>query len=266
VEKITEESSAPGERHATIFSLNVGYDVPGAAHIGRTVIKSWPGEHPFNAPAPAIAANQSLVTWMFATDWLPFQRKTFNTPAFPGYVSGHSSFSRAAAEALRLITGSPYFPGGYHSHTVAANSLQIDLGPSLPVKLQWASYADAADQAGQSRRWGGIHVSEDDYHGRIIGSQAGIQAYHLAESYWTGQILQTETSPSLTPAGSSTAVSWTSNRGMFYRVYTSPQLQTWTAASPVITAYSTVTSWTDPSPAPGRKFYKVVRSTSSVGL
>jgi hypothetical protein len=35
-------------------------------------------------------------------------------------------------------------------------------GPSVEVHLQWATYYDAADQAGQSRIWGGIHIWPDD--------------------------------------------------------------------------------------------------------
>ena len=54
---------------------------------------------------------------------------------------------------LNLLTGSPYFPGGFHHHIVPANSLQIDLGPSTNVDLQWASYYDAADQVERYRVW-----------------------------------------------------------------------------------------------------------------
>jgi hypothetical protein len=44
---------------------------------------------------------------MRAKEWIPYQRRTFVTPAFPGYISGHSTFSRAAAEVL---TASPAAP------------------------------------------------------------------------------------------------------------------------------------------------------------
>ena len=50
--------------------------------------------------------------------------------------------------------------------------------------LQWATYFDAADQAGQSRLWGGIHIAADDYAGRQVGSLVGLGAYAKAESYW----------------------------------------------------------------------------------
>jgi hypothetical protein len=51
------------------------------------------------------------VRWSLGENWVPFQRKTFNTPAFPGYVSGHSTFSHAAAtpttKFYRVLTTSP---------------------------------------------------------------------------------------------------------------------------------------------------------------
>jgi hypothetical protein len=44
------------------------------------------------------------------------------------------------------------------------------------VVLEWGTYADASDQAGQSRLFGGIHVQADDFTGRIIGSTCGKDA------------------------------------------------------------------------------------------
>ena len=74
------------------------------------------------------------VGWIRAIDWIPYQRRTFVTPAFPGYVSGHSTFSRAAAEVLTLMTGSAFFPGGLLESTFAANRyLGFERGPSADV-------------------------------------------------------------------------------------------------------------------------------------
>ena len=188
VEVVTLESAAASGKHHLVWDLNISAYRPGSDFIGRVVVYSWPGEHPDNPAAPSVANHQNKLRWMLAKDWLPFQRKTFVTPAFPGYVSGHSTFSRAAAQCLSLFTGNPYFPGGLHQVTIPANSLQIDQGPSAAVSLQWCSYYDAADQAGISRRYGGIHPSEDDYHGRYIGNMVGNMAYTLAEKYWTGAI------------------------------------------------------------------------------
>jgi membrane-associated phospholipid phosphatase len=52
--------------------------------------------------------------------------------------------------------------------------------------LQWATYYDAADQAGISRLYGGIHIPEDDFGGRVTGSLCGKAAWALAHEYFDG--------------------------------------------------------------------------------
>src|SRR5690606_32781503 len=108
-----------------------------------------------------------------AVAWVPYQQPTFVTPAFAGYVSGHSTFSHASAEVLTAMTGSAHFPGGLGTWTVPAGSFAFERGPERDVVLQWATYADAADQAGISRLYGGIHVRSDDLAGRVMGSACG---------------------------------------------------------------------------------------------
>jgi len=56
------------------------------------------------------------------------------------------------------------------------------------VQLQWATYYDAADQAGVSRLYGGIHIAEDDFRGRVMGSQCGKDAWQMANRYWDGSV------------------------------------------------------------------------------
>lgn len=115
--------------------------------------------------------------WVRGVEWMPYQPRTFVTPAFPGYVSGHSTFSHAAARTLERLTGSPFFPGGLGEFVAEQNAyLEFEAGPSVEVRLQWATWRDAADQAGQSRIWGGIHVAADDYDGRVLGWQVGDEA------------------------------------------------------------------------------------------
>lgn len=128
------------------------------------------------------------VQWIDPLRWVPYQAASFVSPAFPGFVSGHSTFSRAAAEVLTDLTGSAFFPGGLHEITVRPGALLIDRNSNAaPVRLQWATYADAADQAGQSRIWGGIHIEPDDLAGRRIGHEVGLDAVALARRYFTGQ-------------------------------------------------------------------------------
>ena len=93
-------------------------------HVGQVAIRDWLGE-------PADRVHQvSGVGWVRAVDWITYQRRTFVTPAFPGFISGHSAFSRAGAEVLGRLTGSPYFPGGLGEFVVRARvSLKFEAGP-----------------------------------------------------------------------------------------------------------------------------------------
>ena len=64
--------------------------------------------------------------------------------------------------------------------------LVFEDGPSADVRLQWATYFDASDQAGQSRIYGGIHLLPDDFRGRIAGSAIGMGAVDHARTYFDG--------------------------------------------------------------------------------
>jgi hypothetical protein len=169
VEVITHDSAAPGGRHETL-----------AGHEGEIAIHAWAG----NPADPKTEAGG--VTWIRAVEWVPYQLTTFVTPAFPGYISGHSTFSRAAAEVMTHMTGSAYFPGGVSGYTIKAGSLLFEQGPSTDIELEWATYYDAADQAGRSRLWGGIHISADDLSGRVAGAACGIAAWTRAVGYFAG--------------------------------------------------------------------------------
>lgn len=157
-------------------------NVPGLVErrSGETYIHAWAGfpEDP--------VAQASGVRWIRAIDWVPYQLPTFVTPAFAGYVSGHSTFSRSAAEVLTGFTGSSYFPGGLYEVPVPRGALKIEEGPSRDLTLQWATYYDAADAAGQSRLYMGIHVPPDDFAGRRVGSQCGKAAWERAQRHFEG--------------------------------------------------------------------------------
>jgi hypothetical protein len=169
IELITPATTAAGEPHAAL-----------AGHEGQVAVYAWRGN-------PADPKTQvGGAAWILATRWIPYQLPTFVTPSFPGFASGHSTFSRAAAEVLTAFTGNQYFPGGVSGYTIKAGSLKFEKGPTTDIRLEWATYYDASDQAGQSRLWGGIHIEADDFAGRVIGSQCGKEAWALAEKYYAG--------------------------------------------------------------------------------
>jgi hypothetical protein len=69
---------------------------------------------------------------------------------------------------------------------VDEGALIHEKGPTADVHLQWVSYYDAADQAGISRLYGGIHIPQDDLAGRVVGSEVGLAAWALARTYFDG--------------------------------------------------------------------------------
>jgi len=157
----------------------------------------------FDAIIPGWAGPGLGTKNMPGAKWQPFQSLTFVTPAFSEYTSGHSTFSAAAAEVLRGVSGSdqlydgttqvPYdrnrdgvndFVGEFIARP---NSLTIEPGlPSQPVALRWATLKEAADEAGLSRRYGGIHFQDGDLYGRRVGEQIGQRALQKARGYWGG--------------------------------------------------------------------------------
>ena len=170
IELITPATTGTGGRHAELK----GYE-------GMIAVRAWRGPNAITNPATQVAG----VGWVLGVDWWPYQRPTFVTPPFGGYTSGHSAYSRAAAKVLESLTGSPYFPGGIGEFAVARNAyLVFEDGPSVDLTLQFASYADAADQSALSRIWGGIHPPFDDLPSRWIGDRTGPAAFAKARELW----------------------------------------------------------------------------------
>ncbi len=165
--------------------VNKGDPLAGAndEHVGKIKLYAWRGPRFIKNPDTDVAG----VGWILAENWWPYQRPNFVSPPFAGYVSGHSTFSRAAAEVMTLFTGDAYFPGGMGEFVAKKNEfLVFEEGPSTDIILQWATYRDASNQTSLSRIWGGIHPPADDMPGRILGERIGIDAFVLAKQYFSG--------------------------------------------------------------------------------
>ncbi|MGB1032735.1 MAG: vanadium-dependent haloperoxidase, partial [Flavobacteriales bacterium] len=112
-------------------------------HVGEMKIKSWRGHDAIDDVETDVAG----VDWIRANTWIPYQKFNFVTPPFAGYVSGHSTFSSAAAEVMANVTGDEFFPGGMGTFSFSQNEyLVFEDGPSIDMELQWATYKDASDQ------------------------------------------------------------------------------------------------------------------------
>jgi hypothetical protein len=160
---------------------------------------AWDNKRAFNSVRPITAIRtlfqgQAVRAWagpyqgtkmIDGAAWFPYQPTSFPTPPFPEYSSGHSNFSSAGAEILKLFTGSDRFGG---STLLPAGSSKVEHGavPSSDVTLRWRTFSDAANQAGLSRRYGGIHFEQGDLDARATGRITARIVWEKARQYWEG--------------------------------------------------------------------------------
>ena len=138
---------------------------------GQTIM-AWAGPYQGTQPIPG-------------ETWTPYFRPDVITPPFPDHVSGHSTFSAASATVLAAFTLSDRFGA---SATVRAGSSLIEPGatPSVDITLSWATFSDAAEEAGLSRRYSGIHYESADVDGRTMGRKVGAAVTLTALGYILG--------------------------------------------------------------------------------
>jgi hypothetical protein len=245
IELSTEETAVPGGRHDGVPA-------------GLIALRAWPGQ--VRDPLVSYAG----VHWVRGDMWWPYNTKTFVTPAFPGFVSGHSTFSRAAAEVLTEITGSRFFPGGMGGWDAPANErLIFEVGPSETIQLQWATYYDAADYAGIARIYGGIHPPADDFGGRIVGSQAGKLAWNKALTFFAPEQVANISATIRDAGNNSLSFTFDSSPGFYYRLQHSATLGGEFANTAGAAVSGTGQPLTITHPAEGASgFFRVRRSTS----
>lgn len=161
-------------------------------------ISTWTTKIKFDSVRPVTAihylyAGKQIVAWggpglgpqtIDGANWQPYQAATVVTPPFAEYTSGHSAFSAAAAEVLKSFTGSDRFGA---SVTIPAGSSKFEPNvPAQDVTLSWKTFSEAADEAGISRRYGGIHFEQGDLDSRAIGRKVGAAVWQKALSYFRG--------------------------------------------------------------------------------
>jgi uncharacterized protein DUF6851/vanadium-dependent haloperoxidase-like protein len=137
--------------------------------------------------------NQLINSWLgpgkgygqvLGQNWIPYQATGVVTPPFPEYVSGHSTFTAAGRTVLALFSGTDNFNAKV---TIPAGTSSFESGtPRKPVVLSWKTLTDAADQAGMSRRWGGIHFQTGDMDGRALGKVVGYDDWNKAQTFING--------------------------------------------------------------------------------
>jgi hypothetical protein len=162
-------------------------------------IVAWHIKRKYNGVRPITAVRfttpgQTITAWggpgrpierIPGEKWSPYNPGTNLTPAFPGYFSGHSVFSRSSATVLSLFTGDNYF--GF-STVLPPNFGRVEPGiPTEPTTFYYETFGDAAQEAGLSRLYGGIHFPDDNTTAQRVGFRIGVQAWVKALTYFSGR-------------------------------------------------------------------------------
>jgi Vanadium chloroperoxidase N-terminal domain/PAP2 superfamily len=163
-------------------------------------ISSWAAKYQYDSVRPVTAirehyAGKMINSWLgpgkgfgsvLGQNWMPYQELTVVTPPFPEYVSGHSTFSAAARTVLVQFYGNN---DAFNARVVVkAGSSKIEPGiaPTKDITITWKTLSAAADDAGWSRRWGGIHFLSGDQQGRVLGRLIGLNNWTKAQTYFNG--------------------------------------------------------------------------------
>jgi membrane-associated phospholipid phosphatase len=131
-------------------------------------IVAWDAKFAYNFWRPVTAIRSADIDGNAATTADPEWTPLLVTPPFPDYVSGHSTFSAAAAVVLARFYGTD----------AVAFTTGSDAMPS--VRRRFESFSAAAAEAAMSRIYGGIHFRSASEDGIAAGVDVGVWTYeHL---------------------------------------------------------------------------------------
>jgi Vanadium chloroperoxidase N-terminal domain len=160
-------------------------------------ISAWKAKYDWDFVRPVTSIrtrykDKQVTSWLgpnkgygkvFGQNWMPYQALTVVTPAFPEYVSGHSTFTAAGRTILGGFGGDKFNA----QVVITAGSQKFEANsPATDITLTWRTLTDAADDAGWSRRWGGIHFKSGDEHGRLLGKVVASDVWDKAQTYFNG--------------------------------------------------------------------------------
>lgn len=128
--------------------------------LADAAISAWDAKYAFEFWRPVTAAAEAANDGNPATDPVPGWAPLLSTPPFPEYTSGHSTFSGAADAVLTALLGD-----------------EVSFSTTSPglagIERTYDNYTEAANEAGQSRIYGGIHFQSANQHGLLSGRSLG---------------------------------------------------------------------------------------------
>jgi hypothetical protein len=163
-------------------------------------ISAWKAKYQYDSARPITAIRaryygKKVNSWLgvgkgygtvLGQNWIPYQEPTVVTPPFPEYVSGHSTFSAAGRTViLQFYNNNDAFNASVVIEK-GSSKIEKNIAPSKNITITWKTLSDAADDAGWSRRWGGIHFYSGDQQGRALGRLIGYNDWNKALTYFSG--------------------------------------------------------------------------------
>ncbi|MEW6536738.1 MAG: hypothetical protein AB1454_14105 [Candidatus Auribacterota bacterium] len=136
-------------------------------------ITSWENKYRYDFVRPYTAITGEAAG--YGNDLIEIDPDWYNllpTPPFPSCTSGHSTFSSCSAAILERFFGTDDI-------AFSASSPDPERWPDeLPgVVRSWSSFSQAAEEAGISRIYGGIHWSFDNVGGLQTGRELGYYVF-----------------------------------------------------------------------------------------
>jgi hypothetical protein len=146
------------------------------ASLADAGIAAWEAKYTDNTARPITEIQESTDPAIADPTW----QSIWNAPNFPSYMSGHSTYSGAAAAALTgfFHTDSMSFCTDADPNAASLSNALGEVGFIKPADATecFDSFRAAADAAGMSRIYGGIHTMTDNLAGRYVGNEIGKQA------------------------------------------------------------------------------------------
>jgi hypothetical protein len=129
--------------------------------LADAAIACWDAKYDFDFWRPITAIRAADTDGNAATAADPAWQSMLSTPPFPGYTSGHSTFSGAAAEVLKAFFGTDNI------------SFTLDSEDASVPDRSYSSFSQAAEESAVSRLYGGIHFNFDNNDGLAVGRSIG---------------------------------------------------------------------------------------------
>jgi hypothetical protein len=152
-QSVTRSTGLSLHENARLFALlNVA--------LADAAIVCWDMKFSCNLWRPITAIQEADTDGNECTTRDPKWRPLLDTPPFPSCTSGHSTFSGAAAQVLALVLGRDTIPF-------------TDTSGVERVSRTYRSFSQAAEEAGRSRIYAGIHFQFDNRAGLESGRAVG---------------------------------------------------------------------------------------------